>query len=203
MIATGSFKAWNTLAKQMREAKPAPIGSTAPTGVAPLDWGHKHEPWLIGQFWLRHPEYDLHDERWIHWHDPADKVMWEIAGTSPDATLYQDVDGFPKRVAILEAKNPWRQEIHRDYREAGDLPREYRPQMFWHLMVADAPYGWFLSGDSRLKDDDLNYFEVQVERDPAYESNLMFKVKRFIKGFLAGEEFQPIQFNRETYEHIF
>ena len=67
-IATGNFKAWNTLAENMRNASPAPIGSKRKSGVAPLDWGHTHEDWLCAQFWLRHPEYDMRDERWCWWH---------------------------------------------------------------------------------------------------------------------------------------
>ncbi len=203
VIATGNFKAWNTLAKAMREAKPAPIGSKALTGVAPLDWGHGQEDWLCAQFWLRHPEYDMHDERWVWWHDPENKVMWEMCGTSPDRTLYQDYDGFPVRISGLEAKNPWDQSIHRDYREIGELPRAYRPQVHWHMICANTPDWWFVSGDSRMKADDLNYFEVQVMRDYAYESNLLHKVNRFIGGYLNGEEFQPTEYNRQTYEEIF
>jgi len=203
VIASGNFKAWNTLAAKMREAKPAPIYSKGATGVAALDWGRKHEDWICAQFWIRHSEYDMSDERWCYWHDPENKVLWDMCGTSPDRTLYQTIDGFPKRVAILETKCPWRQDIHRDYREIGDLPREYKPQMFWHLMVADAPHGWFVSGDPRLTEEDLNYFEVRVERDPAYESILMMKVNRFIGGYLAGEEFKQTTYNRQTYEELF
>lgn len=203
MIASGSFKAWNTLAKQMREANPAPINSTRATGVAPLDWGHKHEDWICAQFWLRHQEYDMHDERWVWWHDPANKVMWELCGTSPDRTLYQDVDGFPQRVAILETKCPWLQEIHRGYRDAGELPIEYRPQVFWHMICSDANHCWFVSGDPRIEEDDLNYFELRVERDPGYESNLLHKVNRFIGGYLRGETFQPTEYNRTAYQEIF
>ena len=203
VIATGDFKAWNTLAKRMRIAQPAPIHSTGPSGVASLDWGRRHENWACGQFWLRHQEYDIHDERWCHWYDPENKVMWEMCGTSPDRTMYQDVRGFPERVSILEAKCPWDQSIHRDYREVGDCPRGYRPQVYWHMIVSDAPSCWFVSADPRLKDEDLNYFEIEVPRDPAYEASLLHKVNRFIGGYLAGEEFQPTEYNRSTYEEIF
>jgi len=201
-IATGSFKAWNTLAQKMREAKPAPINSKRRCGVPSLDWGHEHEDWLCAQFWLRHPEYDMHDERWCWWHDPANKVLWEMCGTSPDRTLYQDVAGFPKRVSGVEAKNPFDPDIHRHYREAGGLPPEYKAQVMWHMIVTDAPNWWFVSGDQRIADD-LNYFEVLIERDPGYESLLMHKVNRFVGGYLNCETFQPTEYNRATYEDIF
>jgi hypothetical protein len=203
VIATGNFRAWNTLAKTMREAKPAPIYSNRKTGVASLDWGHRHEDWLCAQFWIRHPEYDVHDERWCWWHQPENKVFWEMCGTSPDRTLYQDVEGFPKRVSGVEAKNPFDPWIHRGYRDAGVLPEEYRPQVYWHMMVADTPDWWFVSGDPRLEDPELNYFEVLVERDPGYENMLLHKVNRFIGGYLNGETFHPTEYNKETYEDIF
>ena len=203
VIAAGNYKAWNTLAKEMREAKPAPIRSKGRTGVAPLDWGHDHEDWLCAQFWLRHPEYDMHDEHWVYWHDPANKIMWQMCGTSPDRTLYQDTEGFPARTSILEVKCPWRQEIHRDYRETGDLPPEYKPQTHWHMICADTPSCWFVSGDPRLKDDDLNYFEVKVERNYHYQEILLHKVNSFIVGYLSGTEFEPTEYNAETYKEIF
>jgi len=203
VIATGDFKAWNTLARKMREAKPAPIGAQRRTGVKPLDWGHQHEDWLCAQFWLRHQEYDMHDERWVWWHQPENKVLWDMCGTSPDRTLYQNIAGFPRRVSGVEAKNPWRQEIHRDYREAGILPIEYKPQVYWHMMCADSLDWWFISGDPRVEEDDLNYFECRVGRDPGYESTLMHKVNRFIGGYLRGEEFKPTEYNRTTYQEIF
>lgn len=201
-ISTGSFKAWNTLAKKMREAKPAPINSKRKSGVASLDWGHEHEDWLCAQFWLRHSEYDMHDERWCWWHDPRNKVLWEMCGTSPDRTLYQNIGGFPHRVSGVEAKNPFDPDIHRRYREVGGLPPEYKAQVFWHMIVADTPNWWFVSGDPRIKDD-LNYFEVLIERDPAYESILMHKVNRFIGGYLNHETFQPTQYNKTAYQEIF
>ena len=75
--------------------------------------------------------------------------------------------------------------------------------MYWHMIVSDAPSCWFVSADPRLKDEDLNYFEIEVPRDRAYEASLLHKVNRFIGGYLAGEEFQPTEYNRATYEEIF
>lgn len=201
-IATGNFKAWNTLAETMRNAQPAPIGSNRRSGVAPLDWGHDNEDWLCAQFWLRHTEYDMRDERWCWWHDPENTVLWEMCGTSPDRTLWQDVNGWPERISILEAKCPWDQTIHREYRELGDLPFTYKAQVHWHMIVADAPGCWFVSGDPR-ETEGLDYFELEVMRDPAYESILMHKVNRFIGGYLNHETFQPTEYNRTTYQEIF
>lgn len=201
-IATGNFKAWNTLAHNMRNASPAPVRSVRMSGVPSLDWGHKNEDWLCAQFWLRHPEYDMHDERWCWWHDPANKVMWQMCGTSPDRTLWQPVDGWDQRVSGLEAKNPYDPRIHRDYREIGDLPIEYKAQVFWHIIVSDAPNWWFVSGDPR-ETEGRDYFELLVERDPGYEASMLHKVHRFIGGYLRGEEFQATEYNRATYEDIF
>lgn len=198
-IATGDYRAWNTLSRKIREAKPAPIGSRRDSGVASLDWGHNNEPQACSQFWLRHPEYEMMDEHWCHWHDPRAKVLWENCGTSPDKTLYKGFD----RVSGLEAKCPWIQEIHRTYWSCGVLPYEYQPQVFWHMIVTDCLYWWFISYDPRDKNEVRQYFELKVYRDPAYESELMDKVNRFLGGHLAGEEFKSTLYNRSTYEEIF
>ncbi len=198
-IATGSYKAWNTLSQNMREAKPAPIGSRRESGVAPLDWGHKYEPMACSQFWLRHSEYEMMDEHWCYWHEPRAAVLWENCGTSPDKTLYKKMN----RVSGLETKCPYDRDIHQRYWSYRILPEEYRPQVYWHIMVTDCPDWWFVSFDPRDKNEVRQYFELKVLRDPAYEAELMAKVNRFLGGHLAGEEFKKTIYNSKHFKRVF
>jgi hypothetical protein len=197
-IIDGNYKAWNTLATKMRTAKPAPIGSQRNTGVAPLDWGHRHEDQACDMFWLHHPEYEMYDEHWCYWHDPRAKVLYELCGTSPDRTLYQDMS----LVSGVEAKCPYDPQIFRRYWSEARLPPEYRPQVTWHQIVCNSNDWWFVAFDPRAEEE-VKYFEVKCERDPAYESMFMEKINRFIGGFLAGETFKPTMYNSTTYLELF
>ena len=198
IIATGNYRAWNSMAEKIRTAKPAPIRSRRPSGVKPLDWGHQHEDRACSLFWLQHAEYDMFDEHWRYWHDPRNKVMYELCGTSPDRTLYQRLE----MVSGVEAKCPWDQDIFRRYWSEGVLPEEYRPQVAWHMVVTDLPDWWFVSFDPRATES-RQYFELRCERDYAYEAELMDRVTRFIEGYIAGEEFKPKQPTGRTYEELF
>ena len=71
------------------------------------------------------------------------------------------------------------------------------------MICGDVPHWWFVSGDPRDEDPETNYFELPVQRDPMYESILMHKVDRFLGGYLAGETFKPVTYDRSTYEEIF
>ena len=46
-------------------------------------------------------------------------------------------------------------------------------------------------------------FEIKVERDRTYELALMYKVHRFIAGYMGGTEFEPTEYTAETYQEIF
>ncbi len=186
------------MAKKIREAKPAPIRSRRDSGVASLDWGHNHEDQACESFWLRHPEYDMHNEHWCYWHDPRQKVFYTLCGTSPDRTLYKNMI----RVSGLEAKCPYDEDIFRRYWSEERCPPEYMPQIYWHMIVTGLDYWWFVAFDPRAPESH-QYYELRVELDMAYASELMAKVNRFIGGYLAGETFKPTLFNRTTYEEIF
>ena len=181
----------------MRTANPAPIGQKR-TGVPSLDWGNKHERQAAAEWWLRHPEYEMEDEGWCYWHDPRNKVMYELCGTSPDRTLYRRLE----RVSGVEVKCPYSEAIHDEYCQLGVVPAEYRAQVAWHMICTDTPYWWFVSFDPR-RDDERRLLELKVERDWAYEGELMDKVTRFIAGYLAGEEFKPKAITAATYDEVF
>lgn len=198
VIATGNYRAWNTLAHKIRTAKPAPIHSRRDSGVASLDWGHNNEDQCCERFWLRHPEYEVEDENWLYWHDPAARVFYELCGTSPDRTLYQR----GQRVSGIEAKCPYDQDIYTRYRLEDCCPPEYMPQIHWHMIVSNLPYWWFVSFDPRERED-FQYVERRIERDPVYENELMDRVNRFIGGYLAGETFKPSQHTAETFKELF
>lgn len=197
-IATGNYRAWNTLAGKLRRGLPAYI-SRRKSGVAPLDWGHAHESQACAQFWLRHPEYEMFDEPWCYWHDPRAKRLWERCGTSPDRTLYQLLE----RVSGVEAKCPWLRDIHRRYWSERVLPPEYVPQVQWHMAVTDCPDWWFVSFDPRDPSERTGYFELLVQRDPDYEAALLEKVNRFLDGLESGEEFKPVRRGADDYRRLF
>lgn len=197
-IMTGSYKAWNTLAKEMREAVPAPMYSGKATGVPALDWGHQHEDQACELFWLRHPEYEMEDERWLYWHDPRNAVFYELCGTSPDRTLFQRA----QRVSGLEAKCPYDEEIYRRYRLEDRCPPEYRPQICWHMIVSDLPHWYFVAFNPRERED-FRYVECKIYRDYIYEGELMERVNRFIGGYLAGETFKPAAPTAADFEALF
>lgn len=198
VIATGDYRAWNTLAQKMRTAKPAPIRSRRRSGVPSLDWGHEHEPQACELFWLRHPEYEMEDEHWCYWYDPRAKVFYELCGTSPDRTLYQ----LARRVSGVECKCPYDPEIFRRYRLEDRCPPEYMAQVAWHMIVTDTPYWWFVAFDPRDLEG-LQFVERRIERNYAYEAELMDKVNRYIAGYLAGETFKPKRPTAETYKELF
>ena len=101
--------------------------------------------------------------------------------------------------AVLEAKCPFLPDVHHRYWSEGVVPTEYEPQVRWQMIVTDVPYSYFVSFDPRAVED-KRYWELRVERDPGYETELMAKVDRFIGGYLAGEEFKPPKHN---YAEIF
>lgn len=183
VIATGDYKAWNSLAEQLRKREIHTIGQRS--GVPPLDWGHKYEPMAAGEFWFRHPEMNIEHELFCYWHDPKDVVHWQTCGASPDRTIWRG----DQRVGVVEIKCPYKPSIHREYWGTGVLPYWYEPQFYWQLIVTDAPEGWFVSFDPR-EPDDLAYFELRMPRNQSYEQELMGKVDRFIGGLLAGETFK-------------
>jgi len=186
------------MAHKMRTAKPAPIRSRRDCGVASLDWGHNTEDQACEQFWLRHPEYEMENEHWLYWHDLRATVLWEMCGTSPDRTLYQ----LAQRVSGVEAKCPYDPDIYRRYRLEDRCPPEYLPQITWHMLVSDLPYWWFVSFDPR-ESVSLQYVDRRIERDNAYECELMGRVNRFIGGYLAGEVFKPRQHSAASFKELF
>lgn len=193
IIDRGGYAEWNRLADAMRHPEPVITGRF--TGIPATDWGHRYEPHACAHFWWRHPEYDMEDEPFRYWHDPRDRVHWEHCGTSPDRTLYRG----GRLVAGIEAKCPYVPRNHRYNWATGELPDEHRPQVYWHMIVTDTPYWYFVSYDPRDQSD-TGYYELRVERDPAYEAELMSKVDRFLGGYLAGERFSPPQYD---YRSIF
>lgn len=191
VIANGDYRSWNTLADAMRKASPAPIGQRS--GVPQLDWGHKYEPRACAEFFFRHPEYDVENEPFRYWHDPKDRVHWQLCSASPDRTLYQRL----QFVGVVEAKCPYNPGIHRQYWSDGVVPEIYRPQVYWQMIVTDSDHGWFVSYDPR-EPLDVGYFDLKVPRGEPYEAALMAKVDRFIGGYLAGETFKKPSYDYAT-----
>ena len=69
------------------------------------------------------------------------------------------------------------------------------------MIVTDTPCWWFVAFDPR--DRKYGYVDRKIERDWAYEGQLMDKVNRFIGGYIAGEIFKPKQYDHTTYKELF
>ena len=105
----------------------------------------------------------------------------EPAGFIPHPTLPRSgasPDGLVQVKTVLEIKCP-ESETHWDWREAGALPAEHKPQVMWQLACTDADVAAFVSFDPRFPDP-LNYFCIYVERDDKYIAMLEEEVQRFL-----------------------
>jgi len=188
VIAKGGYKAWNTLSRELHEAKPIPYDRAVNTPIPSLAHGAKYEPQCVGQFWERHSEYVTLPSEMLRWHDAKALVFHHYTGVSPDAILGQN----GRMVSALEVKCPYVEEKFVGWLERGELPEEHKPQVMWSMIVPDLENCWFASWDPR-QPEGKNYFDVLVERDRTYEAELMDKVNRFLEVHLAGGEFKPVR----------
>jgi len=201
-IVYGGYAALNTLANELRKERagnvtPRPLGVTS--GVPALDWGVNNEDFAAAEFWNRHPEYVMTDPKWVNWHNKTETVFYQNCGASPDRAL----ESIGKRPTPLEIKCPYDPDIHKKYRNSMTVPREYLPQVYWQIMVMNAPGSWFISFDPRENAQKYRYFEVYVIRDNTYESMILSKVTKFLETYLAGESFEPQSQNAASLKEMF
>ena len=113
----------------------------------------------------------------------------DFAGASPDSLV--DSDGG------LEIKCP-NTETHLDWMDAGVVPEEYRPQMYWGMGCTGREWWDFLSFDDRLPDG-LRIFCKRLERDDKIIAEMEYAVMEFnaeieavCQKLLPGFKWQPI-----------
>lgn len=96
----------------------------------------------------------------------------DFSGASPDSLV--DSDGG------LEIKAP-KTATHLEWMEAGVVPEEHRPQMYWNMACSGRDWWDFLSFDDRLPSG-LRIFCCRLQRDDK---------------IIAGMEYEAVQFNTE------
>lgn len=182
------LKSWNTLLRDIRN--PRPFFDLGPNTPAPLAWGTTHEPRAAAVFWDRHPEFDVHDPRFVRYHDPDHPLLYPYAGDSPDRMI--SLAGSAEWIAPLELKCPYQQEIHWGYLKARKIPAEYKAQCYWHMMVTGLPQVYFASYDPRMTDPDHQYFEILVrqDEDSAYAAAMLDRAVAFLEVLDSGDVFE-------------
>jgi putative phage-type endonuclease len=73
----------------------------------------------------------------------------DLLAATPDGLI--DADG------VFESKCPTTQ-THIDWILAGEVPKEYRPQMCLQILCTGRDYAWFSSYDPRIKDESRRLF---------------------------------------------
>lgn len=188
-IMTSSRQAWNTIARDLRDPRPFYSVDDTPNMPPPLAWGQSHESAAAGQFWFKHPEYDVLDPRFIYWHNPSDLVRLRHLGFSPDRLLSRA--GFDTPIAGLEIKCPYDGEEHVATIRSRSLPEKYKWQIYHGMYVSDLPCWWFVSFDPRVQDESWRYHELLVEPNERDMKRLHDTITEFMEGFIANERFSP------------
>lgn len=188
-LMTSSRGAWNRIAYDLRNPKPFFELEDTPNMPDALAWGQRHERMAAGEFWDRHPEYDVHDPKFIHWHDPTDRLRVRHFGYSPDKMLSRA--GCDTRIGGLEIKCPWDGAIHVENIKCGRVPDRYRWQILWGMRVSALDEWWFVTFDPRVQDPDWRYHEIRVHPSPAEIQKMDATVSEFLDGFTMGVDFAP------------
>lgn len=94
----------------------------------------------------------------------------KMAGCSPDALVGPD--------GGAEFKCP-RTETHLRYLQAGVIPKEYLPQMYWQMAVMGWEWNDFVSHDPSFKKSEHRTMIVRLHRDDKVIADMEEKVMRF------------------------
>lgn len=192
-LMSGSYKQWNTLAWDMRGEQPT-LGRKS--GVPALDWGIDHEAWVRAQAWERHPEWDdVERPGLVLHHDRRHPLFANHCAATPDGHILPMGWG-------LETKAPYSPAIHLSYVRSGTVPEQYWAQVQWSLWCTGWERWVFASGDPRI-DDGEQYMDVVVAPDPAYHARIADMATRFLEGYLAHEEFQPLRPTAAAFSKMF
>lgn len=200
-IMTSSRSAWNTIARDLNNPRPFYSIENTPNMPEPLAWGQTHERQAASEFWFRHPEYDVQDPKFLHWHDPGSTFHVRHFGFSPDRMLSRA--GFDTPRAGLEIKCPFDGAEHVATIKAGYLPHKYKWQVNHGLWVSNLPEWWFVSYDPRVQAEEWRYYELRIVPDPRELDTLARTLTEFLEGYLAGEKFGPRTLDAKTLNNMF
>ena len=135
-------------------------GLTEPYYVSPeMKWGTKHEP-------MARALYEVATGAEVDQIGFALHPVYDFAGASPDALVGSD--------GGLEIKCP-KTTTHLAYMMAGEVPEEYRPQMYWNMVCCE-----------RLWWDFVSY----CPKDPIDDERLMLPdhLRLFVKRLYADQD---------------
>ena len=200
-IMTSSRSSWNTIARDLRNPRPFYSLDDTPNMPEPLAWGQRHEPMAAGEFWDRHPEYDVLDPKFIRWHDEADTVRHAYFGYSPDRLLARAASDA--LVGGLETKCPFDQQVHIDVVRSACVPVWAMWQVYHGMYVSDLTEWWFVSFDPRVQDPEWRYFECPVRPHPRDMERLRTTLDEFLHGFTMGERFTPLDPSAADLDRMF
>ncbi|BDU76255.1 lambda exonuclease family protein [Mesoterricola sediminis] len=119
-----------------------------------MQWGNEQEPYARAAYAAA--EGVLVDVVGMTIHPKSDRCA-----ASPDGLVDWDGKSSPKR--IVQFKCP-KTATHIGYIEAGVVPSDYRPQMYWELACTGAEVNDFASFDPRLPEN-IQLFIVPLPRD--------------------------------------
>lgn len=177
-IMTGTYKGWNSLAKELRDPKPY----FAATSVAPLAWGLKWEPVASAQWWWRAmPKGLMVTDAFCFAED--DRI-----GCTPDVLM---IEGLDTILEGREFKCPYKSDVHLGYLADGVCPTAYIPQVQHCMWVTGLEEWGFTSFDPRQKHERHRHMDIVVTRDVGYIEQMAERTDRFFKGFESGEDFKP------------
>lgn len=193
----GSWRAWNTLLENIRNPRPFYGLEDAPNMPAPLAWGQTHEREAAGKFWELHPELEVHDPRFLRYHDKDHHLRYERLGVSPDRMLSPaGQDGYTEG---LEIKCPYQQAIFYEYANANYVPQIYKAQCYFGMLVSGLTTWRFFAYDPRTKEN----YEVQLISSPSYLDLMEAKVDEFLEVLDSGETFTAPEGNAKNFEDMF
>lgn len=197
-LMVGSWKVWNSVAKEMRNPRPFFHADDTPNMPAPLKWGQQNESEAAANFWERHPEFEIADPKFVPY--TGDRPLFrEYVGVSPDRVLLRD----GAIVSGLEIKCPWDGEVHVATVKAGVVPASCRWQVYHEMLVTGVSEWWFLSYDPRAADPDWRYFELRVTADADAMAQLERTLAEFLEGYTSGQEFAPRAKTAADFELMF
>lgn len=206
-IMQGTWRAWNSVAAEMRDPKPFFTVDQAPNMPEALKWGQLTEPQAAARFWEEHEEYEIDNPRFLNWHDPKQTELYKYMAVSPDRMLRKvssiTVPGRnPMEMewrnvisdtysAGLELKCPYNGEVHAETIRQRILPARHKWQVYHGMYVAGLDEWWFASFDPRVTEREYQMFDLHVRAERTEMRRLEATLNEFLDGFTSGRDFTP------------
>lgn len=185
-LMSGSYRAWNTLLRELRS--PPPFYGVSERTPAPLRWGKDHEDRALAIWWDRHPTLDLANPVCVAYHDTEDALWSRHVVVSPDRVVYDPREG--RIIAGVELKCPYTEGKMLEWSRTKGCPPEHFDQCAFGRLVTNLPRWLFLAYDPRMPEHD-EFFETEVAIPESYLAEMYEKGTRFLQMLESGGEFEP------------